>query len=479
MGGDMALSVSIGILSTCLANLFIPIILSLCALLYPQIWSQIPWLAMGFTLLGLLLPIFLGMLTLHFKPIWGYYISRSATFWGAFVVLCSVVIGILSWREMFLSNWEVYVTAIIVGVVSLTGGTVLSLTFRLSPFELRAVIMQTSLQNTPLALSIIQLAFPNSCAPLVQLFPLFYTLWMMFMAIVVCVVCFYLFPVINEPEIALNPETFQRTRGNSFTSIHALEATEMNMVTIGTSKLRVDTSVDRATQNALKKSAENSDALNIGSLGSHILSIETPPALYATPLTTPVSSFGNFGSVLLQKSIEDDRDSQIYQIKKGKFPKSMPSVESFPRAEPLKPTSIMDWFPTIPWSWSTSTDPATNSSLPSGSVQISPEVPVVTLDSEVVLNTETLASEFTIVDAVEDEEEDESVVHFSTHRRRVKFVDEVKPSSLGVPSVRTVRTVRTSGSDDDLAWESAEEYADSIQPPGEGTRRPSSPPAME
>ncbi|KAJ1558057.1 hypothetical protein HK096_003778 [Nowakowskiella sp. JEL0078] len=456
MGGDMALSVSIGIISTCLANALIPVILSLCALLYPQIWSQIPWLALGLTLLGLLVPLFLGMLTLHYKPIWGYYISRTTTFWGALVVICSVIIGVLSWKEMFLSNWEVYITAIIVGIVSLAGGTILSLSFRLSPFELRAVIMQTSLQNTPLALSIIQLAFPNSCAPLVQLFPLFYTLWMIFMATVVCVVCFYIFPVIHEPETVLSPENFQCTV-NNFNSIHAPNSPEMNMVSVGPNKLKVDNSIDRVIQNVQKKSIESSDEQNMGTLVSHVLSVETPPAEYAT---TSISGFGNFSLVPLQKSLEAESESQSYQTKYDILPKPNQSVESFSKVEQTaKSASIMDWFSMIPWTWITSTEPSTNP-LQAGSAGI----PDLALDSKVIKITNLVTSEeFTIVDAIDDEEEDNKSVHYSTHCHDIKFVD--------VPSVKTMKTC---SSDDESAWESAEEYADSILSP-ENERTPMPP----
>ncbi|KAJ3129715.1 hypothetical protein HK098_000494 [Nowakowskiella sp. JEL0407] len=585
MGGDMALSVSIGIVATSLATVFIPLILYLVSLLYPAVAPFIPWLLLSLTLLGLLVPVFIGMLVLHYKPTWAYYISRSAAFWGAFVVVCSVVIGILTWKEMFLSNWEVYVTAIIVGVVSIGTGTGFSYLFRLTPFQLRAVLMQTTLLNSPLALSILQLAFSRSCAPLIQLFPLFYSLWMLVMAIVVALVCCFAFPVIPDKDLVLRSESeaggntnsagnggsvlpFHRTRGNSFTA-GLIEATQNMIPMVSKDQFVMTHSMDRKVQNALKTSAESSDALNAGSYGNSNFANEkilgasyassamgpTPPNAYVTPMSmTPVG--GNFSSLLGQIAFEDDVIDKKKQslevgntsgvgIPKGKetafglgrktshstiggesgFETPGSIFEHGQSSGVAKLFAISDWIPTS-WSWgqystnSTSNNVAVESTEKSitdhaldntatTSINNEPSSPPDTLvpSSPASLipternrqpsnrsefsttSTSTLRQEFSIVDAVVGDDDDEdgdsnedvhyslsrpSSIRTSGERRRVKFAEDVVPPVPPIPqAIKQQQKKRKEGqngketierhhSSDDESFEMAREFQQEV-----------------
>ncbi|KAJ3079035.1 hypothetical protein HK102_004069, partial [Quaeritorhiza haematococci] len=202
VGGDVPLSVSIGIIATFSSTFTFPLMVLISHFSFERT-TYIPILQVLPSLAAMLVPVILGSITLHFQPQAAYYIDKTASLWGTIVLGTSLVLGILTWKEYFFvggdGGWEVYAAVVALGVLSLAMGAVMSVVFRVSAKSRRAVFLQTSLQNTPLALSVIHLSFPaNACASSISLLPLFYSLYMVLQAVGVSLFACYCFPTIKE-----------------------------------------------------------------------------------------------------------------------------------------------------------------------------------------------------------------------------------------------------------------------------------------
>ncbi|XP_058478432.1 ileal sodium/bile acid cotransporter [Solea solea] len=184
LDGDMDLSISMTACSSILALGMMP----LCLLIYTTTWVdsgsiKIPFDSIAITLVGLLVPIALGM---YFKTRWpriAKKILKVGSIAGfALILIIAVVGGIL-----YQSSWIIAPALWIIGTIYPFIG--FSLGFLLARFtgqpwhRCRTIALETGFQNSQLCSTIIQLSFSSSELEVMFSFPLIYSIFQLVAAV--------------------------------------------------------------------------------------------------------------------------------------------------------------------------------------------------------------------------------------------------------------------------------------------------------
>ncbi|KAG7502380.1 ileal sodium/bile acid cotransporter [Solea senegalensis] len=184
LDGDMDLSISMTACSSILALGMMP----LCLLIYTTTWAdsgtiKIPFDSIAITLVGLLVPIALGM---YFKTRWpriAKKILKVGSIAGfALILIIAVVGGIL-----YQSSWIIAPALWIIGTIYPFIG--FSLGFLLARFtgqpwhRCRTIALETGFQNSQLCSTIIQLSFSSSELEVMFSFPLIYSIFQLVAAV--------------------------------------------------------------------------------------------------------------------------------------------------------------------------------------------------------------------------------------------------------------------------------------------------------
>ncbi len=169
--GDVALSISMTTCSTIAATFMLPILLSFYGAPFaaridiPGLEGTefaIPIKDIIVSLLLVLFPVAMGMILRKFSEGWAKAAEDTASFFGIIVIIFLIVSFLSSsFRRSLLweTGWNVYVGAILVGIIGFMFGYLVARLLQLAPRYCRTVSLETGIQNGPLAFAIVLLAF--------------------------------------------------------------------------------------------------------------------------------------------------------------------------------------------------------------------------------------------------------------------------------------------------------------------------------
>ncbi|KAG4085258.1 hypothetical protein H8356DRAFT_1298491 [Neocallimastix lanati (nom. inval.)] len=218
LGGDRALAVSLCLISTILGSAVYVIYLYVYLMFFSRSLelTTFPYEGVAFIVIYCLVPLLLGSLLLHFKPLWASWLNKGATFWGALIILTSLIVSLKDAGSVFLSQWYIYCVSIILTSLSFGISVIMSKIFRLNSKKTRAICMNTALPNIPLAITIIQVYINPCCSQILSAFPLFHTFWMLIETIIIV--------IDNIKKSDIDTQTHKRSYsfqvGNTFNNIN-------------------------------------------------------------------------------------------------------------------------------------------------------------------------------------------------------------------------------------------------------------------
>ena len=146
----------------------------------------------------LLLPLSLGLIIQHYKPLWAARLRKGLPLWGTITIVTSFVVAIKDYADTFISNWTIYLISVILTSLSLGVAALTSKIFKLDSQKTRTICLNTALPNVPLAITIMQGLLTPTCAQVLQAYPLFHLFWMLIECVIVCVVIYFFFPLIEN-----------------------------------------------------------------------------------------------------------------------------------------------------------------------------------------------------------------------------------------------------------------------------------------
>ena len=177
--GDLALSVSMTLISTLSGFLMIPLMLSIYTTPFMDTAGgsnlAIPHFKIIATLLAILVPVGLGMALRSRSRLWAQRIERGGTIAG-FAMIMVIIAGILLRQGDRLLQIEpgTYFAGGLLGPVGFILGYLSARAMGLVKAQRRAVSIETGSQNTPLALGIILISFPPEIQHEILVAPILY-----------------------------------------------------------------------------------------------------------------------------------------------------------------------------------------------------------------------------------------------------------------------------------------------------------------
>jgi bile acid transporter len=184
--GNLALSVMMTTNSTLWAPLMTPLALFLYGRRFTTAELHIPTENIAVTLAVLLVPVAIAMLIRRHNANVGAVMELMGGFFGVLVILVLIVTWVpRNWMLLMTTPWQVYFTAICLGLFGISIGYLLAKLVRLHPMNARTVGLETGIQNGPLAIGIIILTFSGPVLDDVLLVPVLYMLFIVLVATVV------------------------------------------------------------------------------------------------------------------------------------------------------------------------------------------------------------------------------------------------------------------------------------------------------
>lgn len=170
--GSVALSIAMTTASTALALLMMPVLLELYASGFTMQITEamraegsdtdfvIPTGNIIGSLVLVLVPVAGGMYLRYKSREWAKTAEDTAGFMAIIVILYLIGTAFIRHSGLFFETpWEIYVSAICVGLLGFLFGFWMSRLFRLPPLFQRAISLETGIQNGPIAFAIILLSF--------------------------------------------------------------------------------------------------------------------------------------------------------------------------------------------------------------------------------------------------------------------------------------------------------------------------------
>jgi len=169
--GHVALSISMTTASTLMALVMTPVLIQL----YTQPFTQkiaeqlgddatfvMPTKDIIVSLFVVLVPVCGGLILRRCSKGWAKVAEDTAGFMGMIVIVYLIVTTMgRHWRLVISTPWPIYVAAIALGLVGFLFGYHVSRLLGAHPIQQRAISLETGIQNTPVAFTIILLSFPG------------------------------------------------------------------------------------------------------------------------------------------------------------------------------------------------------------------------------------------------------------------------------------------------------------------------------
>ena len=176
--GDVALSISMSMMSTLFATFMMPILLTLYTSVfekYTEDGLEIPYTQLVLLLLGLLVPVALGVFIRVKSLKWARRVEVIGSKIGAFAILCTVVFGVATnFDDIFTAGYQAWLCGILLSFTGFVLGFFSGYLTRLPMYKTRTVSLETGIQNSPLTLTIIAISFGEDTRDAVLIIPLLY-----------------------------------------------------------------------------------------------------------------------------------------------------------------------------------------------------------------------------------------------------------------------------------------------------------------
>jgi len=188
-GADVALSVSMTVVSTAVATVVMPLLLMAYAAPLTEAELSLPLGNIVTTLVLVLVPVGVGIALRAKKPEIAAKAERLGSLSG--VVVLVLLIGTSLWNNHAdLARIPVpgYLAAVGLGLLGMVLGYGVSRLLGMGVAQRRAVALETGIQNSPLAFAIILAAFPESEQVQVLWLPMLYALFVLISASVVTLI---------------------------------------------------------------------------------------------------------------------------------------------------------------------------------------------------------------------------------------------------------------------------------------------------
>jgi len=175
--GDLPLSIIATTCSTLLSLVLMPLALLAYSAPFTDETVHIPYASMVLPLGMVIVPVALGMATKHYSSTVASFVEKTASILGMLFILAALIGGIATNLEVFTESWELWVGAFVLMPIGSGFGYLISYCARLPPRACRTVCLETGLQNSTLALTILAFSFQDADQfKAVSVFPLMYSL---------------------------------------------------------------------------------------------------------------------------------------------------------------------------------------------------------------------------------------------------------------------------------------------------------------
>lgn len=177
---DLPLSILATSLSTLLSVAFMP----LCMFIYSGPFTdetvEIPLTSLVMPLSLVILPVMMGMGIRHFSQKVALWMEKAASILGTIFLLAALVMGVVSNSHLFTDHWKLWLASALLMPLGSTLGYVNARVAQLPPKACRTICLETGLQNSTLALTILAFSFGDTESfGAVSVFPLLYSLFLL------------------------------------------------------------------------------------------------------------------------------------------------------------------------------------------------------------------------------------------------------------------------------------------------------------
>ena len=173
--GNLALSVLMTVNSTLFGVVLIPVLLLVYA---AGLDVEIPASNIVVTLILLLVPVAIGMAIRRWNANVGALVELGGSALGIFFIVFLLVSWVpRNWAFLVTTPASVFVGAIALGVMGFLFGYGLSMLLRLHPRNARTIALETGIQNGPLAVALVVLAFTSTNQQEILAVPVLYSLF--------------------------------------------------------------------------------------------------------------------------------------------------------------------------------------------------------------------------------------------------------------------------------------------------------------
>ena len=197
--GDVALSITMSLLSTLAAFFMMPLWIYILVVLAFDSGAKIPWLNIIASLLLIIIPTIGGLCIRYYntalkiggKFIW-QWIEIGTTIFGIIFLIAALVFSIYIYKNIFAASpWSVWVMAVILQPAGCSFGYFVAKLLGLPHKEQRTISLETGVQSFTLTIAVINLTFTGDVLEKALMFPLAYGL--LYFANSAGVVAFYRF----------------------------------------------------------------------------------------------------------------------------------------------------------------------------------------------------------------------------------------------------------------------------------------------
>lgn len=125
------------------------------------------------------MPVGLGIGLRYLSPRAAFWLEKAASAVGSVFILAALVAGVVTNLHLFSESWKLWVASAVLMPIGGTMGYVNSRLARLPVSACRTICLETGLQNSTLALSILAFSFEGPRFRTMAVFPLLYSLFLL------------------------------------------------------------------------------------------------------------------------------------------------------------------------------------------------------------------------------------------------------------------------------------------------------------
>lgn len=189
--GNVALSLTMTVNSTLWAFIMTPAALFVYSNLLGLDESlQVPFSELALVIVGLIIPVGLGMILRRFSANVGAVIELIGSVVGLLFIPFLIIIWVpRNFQLLLTTEWPTYVVAIGMGLVGITVAYYFAKLIRLHPMNARTIALETGINNGPLAIAVIVAVYiDNPGVDLILLVPALYSLFIVLISAMVTLV---------------------------------------------------------------------------------------------------------------------------------------------------------------------------------------------------------------------------------------------------------------------------------------------------